>query len=220
MDRWLRVYAPPVRATTGRRGHAPALSWRPLPRSQWPRRRNRARALAPLAAAAPLTLLVPRGADAAGDCEVEDRDTSPHKGFASTREGSGGQCTTHAARRFDAVAPAPGVNWNGNARYWYDHAEAAGWVVGDDMHAPRRGALAVWSGGAGHVAFIERVTVEGIEVSEMNWSQQMCWWSSRFRTAAWGRVAYATLTWDEVRLRLWHPFVGYVYPVRRELPDL
>lgn len=35
-----------------------------------------------------------------------------------------------------------------------------------------------------------------------------------------GPVAYATLTWDEVRLRLWHPFVGYVYPVRRELPDL
>ena len=103
--------------------------------------------------------------------------------------------------------------------YWYENAEAAGWVVGRDIYAARPGAVAVWGGGAGHVAFIEHVTTEGIEVSEMNWSQQVCAWSSRFRTSAWGRVSYAALTWEEAHQRLSHRFVGYVYPVRRELPD-
>jgi surface antigen len=176
-------------------------------------------ALALVATAAPLALALPRALDAAGECELEGRDLRPHKGFASTRENSGGQCTTHAARRFDTVAPDPGVNWRGNAAYWYDNAREAGWVVGDNLHAARPGAVVVWSGGAGHVAFIERVTDEGIEVSEMNWSQQMCSWSTRFRTSAWGRLDHASLTWDEVRMRLWHPFVGYVYPVRREISD-
>jgi hypothetical protein len=63
------------------------------------------------------------------------------------------------------------------------------------------------------------VTTEGIHVSEMNWSQQMCSWSTRFRTSAWGRVDHAFVPWDEVRQRLWHPFVGYVYPVRRDISD-
>jgi len=177
--------------------------------------------LAATAAAMPLALLAPRtgdSAEAAAECSLEDRDLDPYKGFANTRPGSGGQCTTHAARRFDTVAPDPGVNWRGNAAYWHANAAAAGWIVGEDLYAARPGALVVWGGGAGHVAFIERVTHEGIEVSEMNWSQQMCSWSTRFRTSAWGRVAYASLTWDEVHTRLWHPFVGYVYPALREPP--
>lgn len=166
------------------------------------------------ALAAPLWLTAGSAASASGECDTEGRDTEPYKNFASTRPGSGGQCTTHAARRFDAVAPEPGVNWNGNAGTWYDRAHAAGWVVGDNVFGARPGAVVVWSGGAGHVAFVERVTDEGIEVSEMNWSQQMCSWSTRFRTSAWGRVDHAMLTWDQVQQRLWHPFVGYVYPVR------
>ena len=175
-------------------------------------------ALGATSIAAPLALL-PGSADAEDECAVEGRDLRPHKGFASTREGSGGQCTTHAARRFDTVAPEPGVNWRGNATYWADNAEAAGWVVVRDMYSPQRGAVVVWTGGAGHVAFVERVTEDGIEVSEMNWSQQMCSWSTRYRTSAWGRLGRASLTWDEVRSSLWHPFGGYVYPVRQPHAD-
>lgn len=175
--------------------------------------------LALVAAAAPLALVLRGETEAADECSMEGRDLDPHKGFASTRPGSGGQCTTHAARRFDTVAPDPGVNWRDNAAYWYDNAEAAGWVVGRDLYAARVGAVVVWSGGAGHVAYIEDVTAEGIHVSEMNWSQQMCSWSTRFRTSAWGRVGHAFLPWDEVRQRLWPPFVGYVYPVRRDISD-
>ena len=172
--------------------------------------------LAASAAATPLALLGTPGEAWAEsrECSLEGRDLEPYKGFATTRPGSGGQCTTHAARRFDTVAPDPGVNWRGNAAYWYDNAAAMGWVVSDDVYDPRPGAIVVWTGGAGHVAFIERVTDEGIEVSEMNWSQEMCSWSTRFRTSAWGRVGYASLTWHEVRMRLWHPFAGYVYPER------
>ena len=178
--------------------------------------------LAATAVATPLALLGASEdavAAVADQCSMDDRDLTPHKGFVSTRPGSGGQCTTHAARRFDTVAPEPGVNWRGNAAYWYDNAAAMGWVVGHDLHDARPCAVVVWSGGAGHVAFIERVTEAGIEVSEMNWSQQMCGWSTRFRTSTWGRVDHATLTWDEVRMRLWHPLVGYIYPVRREISD-
>lgn len=178
--------------------------------------------LAAAAVAAPLVLALPRAAGAFEDgavldeCSLEGRDTRPHKGFASTREGSGGQCTTHAARRFDTVAPDPGVNWRGNAKYWHANAEAAGWVVTRDLRAARPGAVVVWDGNAGHVAFVEAVMDGGIYVSEMNWSQRSCAWSTRFRTSAWGRVGYAFLTWDEVRVRLYAPFIGYIYPVLRE----
>ena len=184
-------------------------------------------ALALAAAGAALALVLPRATDAAGDCALEDRDTRPHKGFASTREGSGGQCTTHAARRFDTVAPDPGVNWNGNARLWYDNAAAAGWVVGSTITAPLPGAIAVWDnwdGGselrlfAGHVAFVERVTADGIEVSEMNWGGYLCSGWSRFRTSTWGRVSYASLTWEQAAQRNAHRFRGYVYPMR-EMPE-
>ena len=173
-------------------------------------------ALAALTLATPVALLSRAHANAAEECSLEGRDLDPSKGFASTRPGSGGQCTTYASRRFDQAAPEPGVNWNGNAGTWAYRAAATGWVVVDDLYAARPGAVVVWGGGAGHVAYIERVTAEGIEVAEMNWSQQMCGWSTRFRTSAWGRVGRATLSWDEVRTRLWHPFVGYVYPVRLE----
>ena len=169
---------------------------------------------------------VPRSAGfAAGDCDPEGRDTRPHKGFASTREGSGGQCTTHAARRFDSVAPDPGVNWNGNARFWYEHAAEAGWVVGPDLHAAHPGAIAVWDNWdgysstrlfAGHVAFIESVTAGGIEVSEMNWGGYLCGGWSRFRTSTWGRVSWRTLTWEQAAQRNAHRFVGYIYPERLE----
>jgi surface antigen len=98
------------------------------------------------AAAVPLALALPGTSAAAGECDLEDRDLRPHKGFASTRPDSGGQCTTHAARRFDTVAPDPGVNWRGNAAYWYDNADAAGWVVGRATCTPL--ARAPWSSGA------------------------------------------------------------------------
>lgn len=66
-------------------------------------------ALAALSIAAPVALLSPARADAADECSLKGRDLDPYKGFACTRPGSGGQCTTYAARRFDQLAPDPGV---------------------------------------------------------------------------------------------------------------
>jgi hypothetical protein len=208
-------------------GNLARSSGRPLLTAPLPRRRFLA-TLGAATLAAPIALALPRlaaaevtpGAEIDGECRLEGRDTRPHKGFASTRPGSGGQCTTHAARRFDTVAPEPGVNWMGNAKYWYANAAAAGWMVGSDLHEARPGAVVVWDGNAGHVAFVEAVMSEGIYVSEMNWSQRACSWSTRFRTSAWGRVGYAFLPWEEVQSRLGHRFIGYVYPMRRELTDL
>ena len=136
------------------------------------------------AAAGAMLSLLPRvgviaSATEFADCDMTTaRDTRPHKGFASSREGSGGQCTTHAARRFDAIAPEPGVNWSGGARLWYTRAAAAGWIVTDAIDAARVGAIAVWDNWDGiseprlfngHVAFVEELTDDGLVVSEMNW---------------------------------------------------
>lgn len=152
------------------------------------------------------------------------RDARPHKGFASTREGSGGQCTTHAARRFDTVAPDPGVNWNGHARSWARNAYAAGWTVREDLRDARPGMVIVWGDGLGwngpgwgngHVAYVESVWPEGLTVSEMNWGY-LCPGASRFRTSMWGIVGYTSLTWEEAQQRGQYRFAGLIHPERRE----
>lgn len=175
---------------------------------------------AALAGRSPLT----GAAEYGGDCDMSwGRDARPYKGFASTREGSGGQCTTHAARRFDTVAPEPGLDWNGNARAWLRNAAARGWVVGDDLHAARSGTVVVWGDGLdwngpgygnGHVAYVESVWPEGFTVSEMNWGY-LCPGASRFRTSMWGIVGYTFLTWEEARQRGQYRFAGFIYPERR-----
>ena len=172
---------------------------------------------AALAGRLPATAAVEYG----GDCDMSwGRDARPHKGFASTREGSGGQCTTHAARRFDTVAPEPGVNWNGHARFWVRNAAARGWVTSEDLHAVRPGLVIVWGDGLGwngpgfgngHVAYVESVWPEGFTVSEMNWGYG-CTGGSRFRTSMWGIVGYTSLTWAEAALRGQYRFAGFIYP--------
>lgn len=164
-------------------------------------------------------------AEYGGDCDMSwGRDTRPHKGFASTREGSGGQCTTHAARRFDTVAPEPGVNWNGHARSWARNAYARGWVVSNGLSAARPGTVVVWGDGLdwdgpgwgnGHVAYVESVWPEGFTVSEMNWGY-LCPGASRFRTSMWGIVGYTALTWEEARQRGQYRLAGFILPERAE----
>jgi surface antigen len=75
-----------------------------------------------------------------------------------------GQCTWYVAGR----RPVPG-NW-GNARTWYNRAQAAGWSVGT---TPAKAAIAWTSAGYyGHVAVVEDVDVASntVLVSEMNYT--------------------------------------------------
>lgn len=162
-------------------------------------------------------------AEYGGDCDMSwGRDTRAHKGFASTRDGSGGQCTTHAARRFDSVAPEPGVNWSGHARSWLRNAAARGWLTVDDLRAARPGMVVVWGDGLdwtgpgygnGHVAYVESVWPEGFTVSEMNWGY-LSPGASRFRTSMWGIVGYAALTWEEAAQRGQYRFAGFILSER------
>ena len=172
---------------------------------------GRASALAGAAVAAALLRLpgIERAADAAGACDMEGRDARPYKGFASVREGSGGQCTTHAARRFDAVAPDPGVNWFGGARTWYGNAAAAGWRVHAGLAGARSSTIVVWDDWDGvssprqfngHCAWVEAVTDDGLLISEMN-AGDACPGQPRWRTTGWGIVAYRLMPWEEVALR-------------------
>ena len=178
------------------------------------------------ASAAALVGRVPAEAvEYGGDCDMSwGRDSRTHKGFASTREGSGGQCTTHAARRFDTVAPEPGVNWNGHARSWVRNASARGWVTSEDLRGARPGMVIVWGDGLdwngpgwgnGHVAYVESVWPEGFTVSEMNWGYG-CPNGSRFRTSMWGIVGHTSLTWDEAAQRGQYRFAGFILPQRHK----
>lgn len=73
-----------------------------------------------------------------------------------------GQCTYYVSSR----RPIPN-NW-GNARDWLPHARALGWLTGPN---PSVGAIA-WtpSGPWGHVAYVEKVDGDRVQVSEMNYA--------------------------------------------------
>jgi surface antigen len=78
-----------------------------------------------------------------------------YKGFAP------GYCTYYAAQSFDAVAPAPHVNWRGNAGQWLANAASAkaGWKTSTVSREAVVGAIVVWRHGrSGHVAIVEQVS--------------------------------------------------------------
>ena len=85
-----------------------------------------------------------------------------HKFFA-------GYCTYYAAKKWKEFTGLP-VTWHGDGGRWFDHAAEEGRSVSSDPQAAVRGAVIVWTraGQAGHVAFVEEVTDDGIRISEMN----------------------------------------------------
>ncbi len=102
---------------------------------------------------------------------VHYREPSPPPPVVSTVNAYAyGYGTYYVAMR----RPVP-PGW-GNARTWYYAAQADGYAVGS---TPRPGAIA-WTGEGplGHVAYVERVDGENVEISEM------------FFNGAWNRVTY------------------------------
>lgn len=84
-------------------------------------------------------------------------------------------CGNHFARGYCTywVAAQRCVPWYGDAWQWLNAAARDGF---HESRSPVEGAIAVWwkgqggAGGYGHVAYVERVNVDGtILVSEMNW---------------------------------------------------
>lgn len=110
-----------------------------------------------------------------------DGTTAPLQPAASTQVSRGryayGECTYYvASRRF---VPA---GW-GDARNWFYRAQAAHYATGD---TPVVGAIA-WTpnGWSGHVALVEAVNGDQVEVSEMNfrgWNRVDYRWT---RASAW-----------------------------------
>lgn len=80
-----------------------------------------------------------------------------------------GYCTWYAARKWKEFTGSP-VTWSGDGGRWYDNAAEEGRNVSDDPKAAVKGAIMVWTrrGSAGHVAIVEKVTEEGVYISEMN----------------------------------------------------
>jgi surface antigen len=107
-----------------------------------------------------------------------------------------GFCTWYVAnRRSDIGRPVPAGL--GNASSWDDRAPAAGFVVDRN---PTYGAAVVTSqGGAGHVAFVERVNDDGsIWISEMNSRGQVSITDTR-SAGGWGRVDYKYVSAAQAR---------------------
>ncbi len=46
-------------------------------------------------------------------------------------------------KEFDKIAPAPGVNWQGNVKKWIKNAQATGWVTKTDPSEAKIGALVI-----------------------------------------------------------------------------
>jgi surface antigen len=80
-----------------------------------------------------------------------------------------GYCTWYAARKWKEFTGAP-VTWSGDGGRWFDNAADEGRNVSDDPKAAVKGAIMVWTrrGSAGHVAFVEAVSEEGVFITEMN----------------------------------------------------
>lgn len=80
-----------------------------------------------------------------------------------------GYCTWYAARKWKEFTGMP-VTWSGDGGRWFDNAASEGRNVSADPRAAVRGAVIVWTRAraAGHVAFVEAVTDDGIFISEMN----------------------------------------------------
>ncbi len=77
-------------------------------------------------------------------------------------------CTDGAAVKFAQYAPAPGVNWTGDAGTWLNNAGAAGWATTTSRNGVGVGAIMVWTGQLGHVAVITGISSTGFTVTEMN----------------------------------------------------
>lgn len=88
-----------------------------------------------------------------------------YSGDSSGNTYTPGNCTWYAkSRRADIP------NSLGNANTWYSRAASLGWNVG---LTPKKGAVATSTAGwAGHVAYVEGVSLDGIwvTISEMNYS--------------------------------------------------
>ena len=122
---------------------------------------------------------------------------SSYKGFY------GGYCTSYAARQFDKAAPSPGINWRGNAKTWYAHANAAGWQVTRSASRAVPGSIIVWNDHrSGHVGVVRRVTADCVYGQEMNW-------------CGFGRVSRFKLRRDHLG-RGSYKFTGFVLPKRKK----
>ena len=137
---------------------------------------------------------------------------TPTSAEASSSQFYAGYCTRYAAQKFDETAPAPQCNWNGNAYQWMANASAKAWNTSTNSRSAVRGAVVVWRGGGyGHVAYVENVTAQGINISEMNWGPLSPVGNTNGTTTNFNRVTTAFLPYDRLN-RGSYTFSGYVLP--------
>lgn len=75
------------------------------------------------------------------------------------------QCTSFAAWRLYAAGKKP-PKYYGNAENWDNEAKANGYKT---KSKPKVGAIAVWNGAEGHVAYVEEILANGeVRISEYN----------------------------------------------------
>ena len=80
-----------------------------------------------------------------------------------------GECASYVRQRFNAVSAKP-MNWPPYG-CWVAWAKYYGWKTSTNHWDAKPGAIMVWrgtQGNVGHVAFVEKVTGERVDIAEMN----------------------------------------------------
>lgn len=106
-------------------------------------------------------------------------------------------------QEFDKVAPAPGVNWNGNVGQWIVSANQNGWETGLNLKEARQGAIAIWKAvekNMYRVAIVDEVKTDSIQVH--GWKKNL-------------RPYTMAIDFSEKPDPDGYVFEGYIYPSRK-----
>lgn len=109
------------------------------------------------------------------------------------------QTLGYIAQEFDKIAPAPGMNWSGEADDWFSNAAQFDWVEKTAPQAAQVGALIVWKNANQEVSvgIIRQVAANHIIYEIPN----------KDGTLIQSSIDFSTLT-NQLHL------IGYIYPVK------
>ncbi|MBP1683460.1 MAG: hypothetical protein H6Q27_1024 [Ignavibacteriaceae bacterium] len=109
------------------------------------------------------------------------------------------QTLGYIAQEFDKIAPAPGMNWSGDADDWFSNAAQFDWVEKTAPQAAQAGALIVWKNSNQEVSvgIVRQVTADHIIYEALNKDGTLIQYS----------IDFSTLT-NQLHL------IGYIYPVK------
>lgn len=109
------------------------------------------------------------------------------------------QTLGYIAQQFDKIAPAPGMNWDGDAEDWFSNAAQFDWVEKTAPQAAQVGALILWKNTNEEVSvgIVRHVTADHIIYETPNKD---------------GTFVQSFIDFDKLANQV--HLIGYIYPVK------